>query len=93
VPGARQPECGGQFRDHKGLTSEDGTTTAQYINHRPGALCRSIGDAARMVDAMKGPDNGFDTRDTFTVSPKALASTKPYAAFAAAQPREPTDKP
>ena len=25
--------------------------TAQFGNHRPGAICRTIGDAARVVDA------------------------------------------
>jgi Asp-tRNA(Asn)/Glu-tRNA(Gln) amidotransferase A subunit family amidase len=70
------------FVTTKGLTSEDGTATAQFINHRPGAICRTLGDAARMVDAMKDPKDGtFDTHDIFTAAPKALLAPAPYASF------------
>jgi len=67
------------FVTTKGLTSEYGTATAEFINHRPGALCRTIGDAARVVDAMRGSPNGFDTGDIFTAQPKALAPKAGYA--------------
>jgi amidase len=66
----------------KGLISEDRTATAQFINHRPGVLCRTLKDGARMLDAMKDPQLGyFDTRDVFTALPKALISKEPYASF------------
>jgi Asp-tRNA(Asn)/Glu-tRNA(Gln) amidotransferase A subunit family amidase len=68
----------------KGLTSEDGTANTQFVNHRPGALCRTIGDAARVVDAMKDDGTGFDARDIFTAQPKTLEPGAPYASFTAA---------
>jgi Asp-tRNA(Asn)/Glu-tRNA(Gln) amidotransferase A subunit family amidase len=68
----------------KGLISEDRTATAQFINHRPGVLCRTLKDAARVLDAMKDPQQGyFDSRDMFTAIPKALVSKEPYASFIA----------
>jgi Asp-tRNA(Asn)/Glu-tRNA(Gln) amidotransferase A subunit family amidase len=70
------------FVTTKGLTSEDGTATAQFINHRPGALCRTLGDAARVIDAMKNPERGyFDIKDVFTAIPNGLISGKPFADF------------
>jgi Asp-tRNA(Asn)/Glu-tRNA(Gln) amidotransferase A subunit family amidase len=68
----------------KGLLSEDSTMTAQFINHRPGVICRSLGDAARVLDAIKTPQNGyFDTKDGFTAIPHAFISKEPYASFIA----------
>lgn len=70
------------FVTTKGLTSEVGSATADFINHRPGVLCRTLGDAARVIDAMKDPQDGaFDTRDFFTAQPRGLASKEPYASF------------
>jgi len=70
------------FVTTKGLTSEDGTATARFINHRPGALCRSVGDAARVIDAMKSPTQGyFDTKDVFTAIPNGLIASKSFASF------------
>jgi Asp-tRNA(Asn)/Glu-tRNA(Gln) amidotransferase A subunit family amidase len=67
----------------KGLISEDRTATAQFINHRPGVLCRTLKDAARVLDAMKDPQQGyFDSRDMFTAIPQSLRATQPYASFA-----------
>ena len=66
----------------KGLTSEDGTSVAQFINHRSGVLCRTLGDAARVLDAIKNPQTGyFDSRDMFTAIPKGLVAKAPYASF------------
>jgi amidase len=68
----------------KGLISEDSTMTAQFINHRPGVLCRSLSDAARVLDAIKTPQHGyFDTKDVFTAIPRAFISKEPYASFIA----------
>ena len=68
------------FVTTKGLTSEFGSATADFINHRPGVLCRTIGDAARVIDAMKDPKDGyFDSRDFLTALPRALSAREPYA--------------
>jgi len=68
------------FVTTKGLTSEFGSATADFINHRPGVLCRTLGDAARVIDAMKDPKEGyFDSRDFFTAQPRALSAKEPYA--------------
>jgi amidase len=78
----------------KGLISEDRTATAQFINHRPGVLCRTLKDAARVLDAMKDPQQGyFDTRDMFTAIPQSLRSTQPYASFAVDRKDAATAKP
>jgi amidase len=70
------------FVTTKGLTSESGSATADFINHRPGVLCRTLGDAARVIDAMKDPREGnFDTRDFFTAQPRALSPREPYASY------------
>lgn len=70
------------FVTTKGLTSEFGSVTADFINHRPGVLCRTLGDAARVIDAMKDPKEGyFDSRDFFTAQPRALAANDPYATY------------
>ena len=72
------------FVGTKGLISEAGTATAQFINHRPGALCRTLKDAAQVIDAIRMPGQGyFDSRDMFTAIPRSLVSTAPYASFVA----------
>jgi Asp-tRNA(Asn)/Glu-tRNA(Gln) amidotransferase A subunit family amidase len=66
----------------KGVISSDQGWTAQFTNHRPGVLCRSLGDAAKVLDAMKDPDTGyFDSDDIFTTLPKPLIPAEPYASF------------
>jgi Asp-tRNA(Asn)/Glu-tRNA(Gln) amidotransferase A subunit family amidase len=81
------------FVTTKGLTSESGSATADFINHRPGVLCRTLGDAARVIDAMKDPKDGyFDTRDIFTAQPRSLADAKPFAASIVASLKT-SDKP
>jgi Asp-tRNA(Asn)/Glu-tRNA(Gln) amidotransferase A subunit family amidase len=66
----------------KGIISSDRGWTAQHINHRPGVLCRSIGDAARVLDALKDPQRGyFDPNDPFTAQPPALIPDQPYASY------------
>jgi Asp-tRNA(Asn)/Glu-tRNA(Gln) amidotransferase A subunit family amidase len=70
------------FVTTKGLLSEFGSATADFINHRPGVLCRTLGDAARVIDAMKDPkEGGFDSRDFFTAQPRALENKQPYADY------------
>lgn len=66
----------------KGLTSEDGTMTARFINHRPGAICKTIGDSARVIDAIKSPLQGyFDSKDIFTAIPGGLVAEEPFTSF------------
>jgi len=66
----------------KGVISSDQGWTAQYTNHRPGVLCRSLGDAARVLDAMKDPERGyFDPDDIFTALPKPIVPDEPYTSF------------
>lgn len=66
----------------KGIISSDRGWTAQHINHRPGVLCRSLADAALVLDALKDPHRGyFDPEDPFTALPKALIPDKPYASY------------
>jgi amidase len=68
------------FVTTKGLTSEFGSATADFINHRPGVLCRTLGDAARVIDAMKDPKEGYyDSRDFFTAQPRSLGAKEAYA--------------
>ncbi len=70
------------FVTTKGFTSEAGSATADFINHRPGVLCRTLGDAARVIDGMKDPEDGsFDTRDIFTAQPRALEAMDPFASY------------
>jgi len=66
----------------KGVISSDGGWTAQYANHRPGVLCRTLGDAAKVLDAMKDPETAyFDSSDIFSALPTALIPDEPYASF------------
>jgi Asp-tRNA(Asn)/Glu-tRNA(Gln) amidotransferase A subunit family amidase len=70
------------FVTTKGLTSEFGSSTADFINHRPGVLCRTLGDAAKVIDAMKDPKEGyFDSRDFLTAQPRALSAKDPFASY------------
>ena len=81
------------FVTTKGMTSEAGSATADFINHRPGVLCRTLGDAARVIDGMKDPEDGFfDTRDIFTAQPRALEATDPFASYIVANV-QPNDRP
>jgi Asp-tRNA(Asn)/Glu-tRNA(Gln) amidotransferase A subunit family amidase len=66
----------------KGIITSDHGWTAQHVNHRPGILCRNLGDAAIVLDALKNPDSGyFDPGDMFTALPQALIPKRPYASF------------
>jgi Asp-tRNA(Asn)/Glu-tRNA(Gln) amidotransferase A subunit family amidase len=68
----------------KGVISSSAGWTAQYVNHRPGVLCRTLGDAALVLDALKDPDKDyFDPDDVFTVLPKPVIPNAPYASFIA----------
>lgn len=66
----------------KGVISSEQGWTAQHINHRPGILCRTSEDAAKVLDAMKNPETGyFDLGDMFTALPKSFIPNEPYESF------------
>jgi amidase len=60
----------------KGVTG-DGGTGYQNSGDRTGIMCRTVGDAARVLDSIKG----YDSRDMFTALPKGLIPKEPYASF------------
>jgi amidase len=60
----------------KGIT-QDGGLGYSAIGDRAGIHCRTVGDAARVLDSIKG----FDSGDLFTSIPKAMIPEKPYADF------------
>jgi Asp-tRNA(Asn)/Glu-tRNA(Gln) amidotransferase A subunit family amidase len=67
----------------KGLVPDNGGIGYQWFNDRVGIHARTLGDAAKVLDAMKDPVTGYyDSRDPFTAIPTALVSAKPYASFA-----------
>jgi amidase len=67
----------------KGLTPDSGGIGYQWLNDRAGIHARTLTDAARVLDAIKDPENGYyDPRDPYTALPKTLTPEKTYAAFA-----------
>jgi amidase len=60
----------------KGIT-QDGGVAYQNIGDRAGIHCRTVADAASVLDAIKG----FDSGDLFTSIPKALIPKEPYTTF------------
>ena len=70
---------------HKSLISfHGGAIGSDIYNDRAGIMCRTIGDAAKVLDAMKDPVNGYyDPRDLFTTVPRSSVLNAPYAASAA----------
>jgi len=69
---------------HKSLISFlGGAIGADIYNDRAGIMCRNIRDAARVLDALKDPVNGYyDSRDIFTTIPRSSVLDKPHAANA-----------
>ena len=66
----------------KGLIPYGGAVGSNPLVDRAGINCRTVGDAALVLDALKDPELGyFDPRDIYTAVPGALASTEPYASF------------
>ena len=70
---------------HKSLISFlGGAIGADIYNDRAGIMCRTVRDAAKVLDALKDPVNGYyDKRDIFTTVPRSSVLDKPYAASAA----------
>jgi len=72
------------FVTTKGLMAYGGAIGADPYLDRAGIQCRSVKDAAKVLDALKDPERGyFDPRDMYSALPKALIPSKPYASFAA----------
>ncbi len=71
---------------HKSLISfQGGAIGSDIYNDRSGIQCRSIVDAAKVLDALKDPVNlYYDPRDIFTTVPRSSVLATPYAAAAAA---------
>jgi Asp-tRNA(Asn)/Glu-tRNA(Gln) amidotransferase A subunit family amidase len=66
----------------KGLMPYGGAIGADPYLDRAGIHCRTVKDAAHVLDAMKNPERGyFDPRDVYSALPDALVSSLPYASF------------
>ncbi|WP_028009120.1 amidase family protein [Solimonas flava] len=75
------------FVTTKGLMPYGGAIGADPYLDRAGIQCRSVRDAALVLDALKDPERGyFDPRDLYTALPPGLISKTPYASYAAADP-------
>src|SRR6266404_204855 len=66
---------------HKSLISFlGGSIGADIYLDRAGIMCRTVKDAAKVLDALKDPANGYyDPRDIFTTVPRSSVLDKPYA--------------
>ena len=60
----------------KGIMMHGGMNS-QRLGDRAGIHCRSVQDAAQVLDAVKG----FESADMFTAIPKALIPKEPFATF------------
>ena len=54
----------------------DGGTGYNHAGDRTGIMCKSVDDAVRVLDAVKG----FESRDIFTAIPRGIIPAQPYAA-------------
>jgi amidase len=75
------------FLTTRGLMMHGGMNS-QRIGDRAGIHCRTVDDAAKVLDAVKG----FNSDDMFTAIPKALIPKEPFASFVV-QPAQVNDKP
>ena len=66
---------------HKSLIGFDGGAIgADIYCDRSGIICRTIGDCAKVLDALKDPDEGYyDPRDPFTTVPRSSGLGTPFA--------------
>ncbi|MGE0038654.1 MAG: amidase family protein [Xanthobacteraceae bacterium] len=69
---------------HKAMLGFDGGAIgADIYCDRSGIHCRTVGDCAKVLDALKDPENGYyDPRDPFTTVPRASVLSTPYAGHA-----------
>lgn len=64
----------------KGLLPDNGGIGYQWLNDRAGVHARTLADAARVLDALEAPTDGYyDPRDPLTAIPRSLVSGRPYA--------------
>ena len=70
---------------HKAMLGYNGGAIgADIYCDRTGILCRTIGDCAKVLDALKDPIEGYyDSRDPFTTVPRSSVLGTPYASHAA----------
>ncbi len=72
------------FVTTKGLMPYGGSIGVEPYLDRAGVHCRTVRDAALVLDALKDPERGYyDPRDIYTALPRALISDEPYASFTA----------
>jgi amidase len=69
---------------HKSLISFlGGAIGADIYLDRAGIMCRTVKDAATVLDALKDPGKGYyDPRDIFTTVPRSSVLDRPYASSA-----------
>src|SRR5229473_4091183 len=69
---------------HKAMLGFDGGAIgADLYCDRTGILCRTIGDCAKVLDALKDPESGYyDPRDVWTTVPRSSVLGTPYASHA-----------
>lgn len=69
---------------HKAMLGFDGGAIgADIYCDRSGVMARTVRDCARILDALKDPENGYyDPRDPFTTVPRSSVLETPYAAHA-----------
>ena len=79
----------------KGLISYGGAVGSNPLVDRAGINCRTVKDAALVLDALRDPALGyFDPRDIYTAVPNALVATEPYASFVVPEaPGDPAEAP
>jgi amidase len=66
----------------KGLIPYGGAIGSDPYLDRAGIQCKTVKDAAAVLDAIKDPERGyFDPRDIYTALPKGLISRAPYSSF------------
>jgi amidase len=72
---------------HKAMLGFDGGAIgADIYVDRSGIHCRTIGDCAKVLDALKDPVEGYyDPRDPFTTVPRSSVLSTPYASHATAR--------
>lgn len=64
----------------KGMISFAGSIGANPYRDRPGIMCRTVKDAATVLDTFRDKKTGeyFDPRDPYTALPRVVASKTPY---------------
>src|SRR5579885_2617908 len=68
---------------HKAMLGFDGGAIgADIYCDRSGILCRTIGDCAKVLDALKDASDGYyDPRDPYTTVPRSSVLGGPYASY------------